>query len=827
MRNFTNSLQYVRTMLIGKWNGKITHPVTLFLLPLLLLVLSESIQRNSLWESIQWMAMHPLMFLVNYLLILSVYLFLFLLPKALYLFTASLFSIVCFLFSYVHQVKLSLRGEPFLPADLYLFNEAEGISGAVSANMLSILFLCFSIIIMMLLIFKKYPKYGWKARVLLGICSIFIVGSLTTDSLYAFRDRLGIRLIPWNQVENVRINGFSYSFLNNYMDLQVEQPFTYNQEEIKTIVDKMPPDKRTKPAVKPNVIMIMSEAFFDPTILPNVQFERDPLPTVHQLAKSHNVGNVSVSVFGGGTANSEFEALTGLAVEKLPVGSMAYSQYVYRPVDGLPSIMKRNGYHTTAIHPFYHWYYNRTHVYQNLGFDRFIPMEFMTAPETKGPFIKDSEVAKRIIEETKKTDGQDFVFAVTMQSHGPYDDQNLEITNHVSGSLSENGKKILGTYATHLEDTDRMLKALIDEYKARKEPTVIVMYGDHFPMLGSDYQVYRESSFITDIYKQDDFKKMHQTPLVIWDNIGLKKEDVHMQLPFLGAFLVDRIGLDGNATTNLLMHAYEKNIRFLSEKFSPSNAQTAEKDKQWKKDYELVWYDILFGDQYAYQIGDKPSVNPDYGLGSDAIVLEKADPPAILADPDALEEDQELPVMIRGKHFEGTAQISVNGTLLPTTFIDHEHVQIALPSSLLNEEELTVEMKVLNERGDEIAKSENDIRIPIMDKEELKQNSLVTSLADAGLKWEFFSSGPDYKIVRAKLQKQTTPYLVANKHGDLQDNHADGMNTGNQSDIYANGYLYVSIANEDSGWSQSAYPTSDAIRQYLASQDYRLYQMEK
>ncbi|WP_134685021.1 LTA synthase family protein [Brevibacillus migulae] len=827
MKNFTNILQAVRSMLSGKRNQKVTHPVTLFLIPLLLVVLSESIQRNSIWETLQWMAMHPLMFLVNYLLILSVYLLLFVLPKMLYFFTVALFSLACFLFSYVHQVKLSLRGEPFLPADLYLFNEAEGISGAVSTNLFSILFLCVSILAMLYLIFQKYPKYGWKSRVLLGICSVVIVSSLTSDALYSIRDRLGIRLIPWNQVENVKTNGFSYSFLNNYMDLQVDQPFTYNQDEIQTIIDKTSADKSTKPKVKPNVIMIMSEAFFDPTILPNVQFERDPLPTVHQLAKTHNVGNVSVSVFGGGTANSEFEALTGLAVENLPVGSMAYSQYVYRPIDGLPSIMKRNGYHTTAIHPFYHWYYNRTHVYQNLGFDRFIPMEFMTAPETKGPFIRDSEVAKRILAETQKTDGQDFVFAVTMQSHGPYDDQNLEISNHVSGSLSESGKKILGTYATHLEDTDRMLKTLIDEFKARKEPTVIVMYGDHFPMLGSDYQVYRESSFITDIYKQDDFKKMHQTPLVVWDNIGLKKEDVHMQLPFLGAFLVDRLGLDGNATTHLLMQAYDKKIRFLSEKFSPANAQTAAKDKLWKKDYELIWYDILFGDQYAYQLGKKPSVNPDYGLGSEDMVLEKADPLAIVVDPETVEEDQELPVTIQGKHFEGTAQVSVNDTMLPTTYLDQEHVSISLPASFLKEKELTLSVKVLNERGDEIAKSENDILIPILNHEEFKQNSKVTSLADASLKWELFSSDPDFTIVRAKLPQQTAPYLVANKQVDLQDNHADAMNAGNQSDIYPNGYLYISIANHESGWKPSSSPSSDAIRQYLAAQDYRLYQMER
>lgn len=704
---------------LGYRTTRTSHLVSLFVIPLVILLLAESIQRDSILATLQWIVEHSLMFLVNYFLLQSAYLFLYMLPRIVYIIAAPLLSLGCFLFSYIHHMKLSLRGEPLLPSDLYLVSEAKGISGAISADVSSILLLAASSIVVIFLIIRFYPKYVWKTRIMLGICSVLMIGLLTSKDLYAFRDRMGIKLFPWNQVENVRANGFSYSFVNNFLDLHVEEPFTYNRDEIQAIVNKTAPSKKPGKAVKPNVIVIMSEAMFDPTVLPNVTFERDPMPTIHQLAKTHSVGTAGVSVFGGGTANSEFEALTGLAIEKLPVGAIAYSQYAYRPIDALPSIMKKNGYHTTAIHSFYHWYYNRTQVYKNFGFDRFIPMEFMTSPETKGPFIKDSEVAKRILEETKKTAGQDFVFAVTMQSHGPYDDQNIPIENHVSGSLSENGKRILETYVNHIEDADKLLKTLIDEYKKRNEPTVVVMYGDHLPLLGSDYQVYKETSYITDIYKQSDSRKMHLTPLVIWNNIGLPKEDINMQLPFLGAYLVDRIGLEGNTTTSLLMQAYEKNIRYLSEKFNGFFPQYgAGKDRDWKKSYDLLWYDILFGNQYAYSLSHQPSVNPDYVLGSGPIVLDFATPSVILKDQPSTDANEEQIITIKGKNFEGSSHVSINDTLVPTTYVDHEHLRINLPASFLEEEELKVEIKVLNEQENQIATSSNQLTIPVRSKEE-------------------------------------------------------------------------------------------------------------
>lgn len=802
--------------------------LSLFFIPFVVLLLSESIQRNSVIEALYWSSQQKMMFVVNYSLLLSISLVLYILPKIAFLLTASVFYLGSFLFSYIHQVKSSLRGEPFLPADLYLINEAKGISNAVSTNIYSIIFLVVGGILIIISSIYLYPKYVWRKRLLLGLVSILMIGFLTSESLYAFRDRMGIKLIPWNQIENVRANGFAYSFVNNFMNLQVEKPFTYNKEEIQAIVNKTVQNQTTaKPAkpVKPNVIVIMSEAFFDPTTLPNVQFDRDPLPTVRQLAKTHTVGTVGVSQFGGGTANSEFEALTGLASEKLPYGAIAYSQYVYRPIDSLASLMKKNGYPTTAIHPYYHWYYNRTNVYKNIGFDRYIPMEFMTSAETKGLFIKDSEVAKRIIAQTKKTDGQDFVFAVTMQSHGPYDDQEVPINNHVSGPLSDEGKKILETYVNQIEDADRLLKTLIDEYKSRNEPTVIVMYGDHFPMLGSDYQVYKETKFITDISNKADFGKMHQTPLVIWDNIGLPKEkELDMQLPFLGAYLVDRIGLAGNTMTDLLMQGFDGNIRYLTEKFiSPAKQKKYANNQQWKQDYDLLWYDILVGNQYVYTINQKPSVNPDYILGSGPIVIDSVNPPVMIKDLFFAGEKGESVLSITGKNFEGSSQISANGTLLPTTYIDREHIQATLPASLMEEKELNIEIKVQNERGDEIAKSTNKITIPVMSRAEFKEKSSITPLDQSLIQWEFFKNGNGFKVVRANLQLQDLPYIVAIANADLQDINADALNEGNQSDIYANGYLYISIRNEESKWKQGDKPTPDDIRKYFSTREYTLY----
>ncbi len=183
-----------------------------------------------------------------------------------------------------------------------------------------------------------------------------------------------------------------------------------------------PKAKAASQTQKPNVIFIMNEAFWDPTLLKNVKFSEDPLPTVHRLQKEMTSGFLLSPQFGGGTSNVEFEILSGQSMSFMPAGSVPYQQYISRPLPSLASYFKSQGYASTAIHSYERWFWNRENVYRYMGFDEFISKEGFDNPVNKGAFIADDEVSRRIIQEVEENEEPTFIYAVTMQNHGPYDD---------------------------------------------------------------------------------------------------------------------------------------------------------------------------------------------------------------------------------------------------------------------------------------------------------------------------------------------------------------------------------------------------------------------
>ena len=125
--------------------------------------------------------------------------------------------------------------------------------------------------------------------------------------------------------------------------------------------------------------------------------------------------------FGGMTANVEFEALTGFSNAFLPYGSIPYQQYVRGPVPSLANFFRSEGYETTAIHPFEGWFWNREHVYDAFGFDRFLSIEKLPPMASRGPLVSDDALTDEIIKRADATERPFFTFAVSLQGHGPYE----------------------------------------------------------------------------------------------------------------------------------------------------------------------------------------------------------------------------------------------------------------------------------------------------------------------------------------------------------------------------------------------------------------------
>ncbi len=208
--------------------------------------------------------------------------------------------------------------------------------------------------------------------------SVVILFVIYSDKPVAAKDMMGIKKnIGWDQAENYRTNGFALSTMLNAEQVIIEKPAGYDESSMRAIAKLASAKEDTgQTKVKPNVIVVLSEAFWDPTILKDLSFDRDPIPFFHSLQQNYPGGWLLSPQFGGGTANVEFEVLTGLSTRFLPQGSIAYNQYITKGVDSMASILSRQGYTATAINPFHNWFFNSKNVYQNFGFSKFISGEF-------------------------------------------------------------------------------------------------------------------------------------------------------------------------------------------------------------------------------------------------------------------------------------------------------------------------------------------------------------------------------------------------------------------------------------------------------------------
>lgn len=416
------------------------------------------------------------------------------------------------------------------------------------------------------------------------------------------RDRLQIIPIMWDQKENYASNGFALAFAMNVPMAKVKAPPAYSDEVLDNIAAPGP-GTIVMPAEKPDVIIIMSESFWDPTLLPQTKFSIDPLPTV----RATRSGSMFSPEFGGMTANVEFEALTGFSNAFLPYGSIPYQQYVRGPVPSLATFFRSQGYETTAIHPFEGWFWNRKHVYDAFGFDRFFSIETLPPMKSRGPLISDDSLTDEIIRQADATQRPFFTFAVSLQGHGPYEPHRYwDATVKVETAASATTSQSIQSYAEGVHDADKSLKRLMDWASKRERPTIIAFFGDHLPPLN---QGYTETGFLKEPVperrEQPDALALHrETPLVIWSNKSGTMKDVGAISPSLIPLKVLKLaGVEHPYYTGFLGRVdtkYDVVERHLL--VSHSGLATPDWSQQKKidpliNDFRLLQYDAMFGKQ--------------------------------------------------------------------------------------------------------------------------------------------------------------------------------------------------------------------------------------
>jgi phosphoglycerol transferase MdoB-like AlkP superfamily enzyme len=686
--------------------GKKLYILKFVILPLALLLLTELVQRGSILSVLKWPIFQPAEFLAGYLLAWSFWAILLALTNR---FKLSLFVLLAIsvLFALISNTKQKFLGEPLLPWDFVLGKETTNIIYYFSDFInLKLIFFLVGLVVLGVVLFRYVPSeqklshHSVKVRLALLALALVMISSVYVGKPLPLKQALDLKCITWDQKLNNSMNGLYLAFLTNIQWLSIEQPSNYLEESISGIVqryglrDSVPADGSStdKPnAVKPNIIMIMNEAFWDPTLLPGVTFNQDPLSFVHSLQEKNAVGSLLVPVYGGGTVNTEFEVLTGHTTNFLPGGSIAYSQYVRRPLESLASILVNQGYTTTAIHSYHNWFYRRDEVYHNLGFDKFISSEFFIEPQVKRFYISDHQVSQLIIEESQKAEQEKeplFIFAVTMQNHGPYVVGYEQEQIKVEGDISAEAKRILEIYAQGAADADQSLQMLVEHFAQSDRPTLIVFFGDHLPALGENYQVYQETGYFEgDLSSYEEYKKMYTVPLVMWSNyLPDWEEDLQLTTSFMTPYLLQQTGLQGSFYTDYL-YALSQSLPELP---SRSYYGQAGIDGSLLEDYQLLQYDLLFGKGYLYQGNLPPIKQEGYFLGKEKMALESA-----CVRERKKGHSSPWIVEATGKNFTSASQIYLNDKPLETEFEDENHLTAVVSEKVFNQpDEMTVQVKL-------------------------------------------------------------------------------------------------------------------------------------
>ncbi|MDF2669287.1 MAG: sulfatase [Paenibacillus sp.] len=569
-------------------------------------------------DTLSWMSANPKLALLNAALQWFALLVVYCLIGSLYLAIGTTTAIMSFI-AIVHYLKMKMIGQPFYPWDIFLNKESMNIAPLVTGPATLKRIAVMGIIVLLLFMLRLIlPRFGMRlvSRLTIGLVALFALYSFgsraewTTDVLY----HTGVSETIWDQQYNYAYNGISLAFTLNVKNTKVPKPDGYGEHSIAALAQTI--SGQTLPAVPkeelngqlPNVIFIMNEAFWDPTLLPDIGFSEDPLPTVHRLQLESTSGYLLSPQFGGGTSNVEYEVLTGQSMSFLPGGSVPYQQYIRKSIPTLASYFKGMGYASTAIHSYEGWFWNRQTVYKHFGFDQFKSKEQFEDPEYRGPFISDAEVSRSIAAAVEKSDSPMFVYAVTMQNHGPYDTARYATnTIEVQGNLTADAKLILETYTQGAYDADQSLQMLINHFEQVDEPTLIVFFGDHLPMLGYDYDVYQQGGLIKSkdgtVWSLEELKNMHSVPFVTWSNFSMPNQTWPvLSASFLGALMVDHLQLDKSPQFAFNSKLSSELPGLLSNLVVDSSGglykTVPEAYKKSVEEYRELQYDQLFGGQY-------------------------------------------------------------------------------------------------------------------------------------------------------------------------------------------------------------------------------------
>ncbi|TAL87765.1 MAG: LTA synthase family protein [Rhodanobacter sp.] len=246
-------------------------------------------------------------------------------------------------------------------------------------------------------------------------------------------------------------------------------------------------------AVQPDIVVVQSESLFDPRIMRGFEHSRFT-PNLTRLAAHGISGQLYVPTFGGGTIRTEFEVLTGLSLRYFDNLQFPYLQMNHKTVPGLVRVLNAHGYETVALHGNDPAFWNRTTAFKALGFDRFVSRSSFPGSATMdGKYMADSAMTDEILSQLKDSGPPQFIFAISIEAHGPYDIAPSHLAERdaikVPDNLTGKARLELQTYLYHIGHADSELGRLVSQLAKRQRPSLVLFYGDHLPALVDSYKI--------------------------------------------------------------------------------------------------------------------------------------------------------------------------------------------------------------------------------------------------------------------------------------------------------------------------------------------------
>ena len=598
----------------------------------------EAISRHSVVAAWDYMTGTPMVFLYNAFMIFVTFSIVYLFKRR--IFVRMIIGAIWVILGIANGYILLKRVTPFNAQDLKIAGDGIALINNYcnGFEVVVIAVGAVALLIWLISMWRRGGQYAGKIHHIAALIGIIVCGVLYTFVTNIAIDKRVVSTYFGNIAFAYEDYGLPYCFSASLFNTGISEPNGYTKKAMAKI-DKDGELNQTAASrssdVLPNIIVVQLESYF---VVANAEYfttSEDACPNLHNLYQNYSNGYFKVPSVGAGTANTEFEVLTGMNLRYFGPGEYPYKTYSKKhPTESAATALASLGYGTHALHDNTGNFYSRANVFNNMGFDTFTSKEFMNVLQTtENGWAKDEILTHHIMEAMDTTKQEDFVFTVSVQGHGNYPETQV-IENpkiKVEGIEDEALKNKWEYYVNQVYEMDQFVGDLIKAVEERNEPSVVVFYGDHLPTMG---------------LKAEDLKSryLYNTNYVIWDNIGLQKQDKNIPAYQLMSEVLNRLDIHSGTVFNY--HQQRKGT------------------KNYLSDLELLQYDILYGKQYVYN-GKAPITEGHMVMGIRNVSLSSIVP--------QLNSGYSL----YGENFTKYSRVYVNGEKQKSSFLNNTRINLS------------------------------------------------------------------------------------------------------------------------------------------------------